>query len=178
MKNKTEIVRVQLPNRIEEFCNPAAARRYAITRGGVVLSANEPAQAAVQKLGSFSSLPVYSPGVCGLLGRPQLATQTEFATAYRANGSQAGVLKTAAVREALIQLAMREQNFSRVRAEAYALARYPKLHTSALSKVGTGANEKPGMMKPSNVRNYLASTERQAANEIFLAIGCPVRCVV
>lgn len=174
MKNKTEIVRVQLPNRIEEFCNAAAARRYAVTHGGVVLSANEPA--AVQKLGSFSSLPVYSPGACALLGLPAGATQTEFATAYKANGNQAAVLKTAAVREALIQLAMKEQHFSRVRAEAYALARYPKLHTSALSKVGTGANEKTGMMKPSNVRNYLASTERQAANEILLAIGCPAKC--
>lgn len=173
---KTEPVRVRINDRIESFANAQAAQAYARKWGGEILAANEPA--AIQKLGSFSSLPVYSPGVCALLGLPAGATQTEFSTAYKANGNQSAVLKTAAVREALIQLAMREQSFSRVRAEAYALARYPKLHPSALSKVGTRANEMRGGMKPSAVRDYLASNERQAANEILLAIGRPIKFAV
>jgi hypothetical protein len=153
----TQILRVQTRHGVTEFANAAAAGNYCRKWGGVILAANEPSSASVvSRIGSQTTKSSNNPFTKTLLGLPANASASEYEKAWQANGLQCAVRHAPAVREALILLAMKEQNFSRSRAEDYALDRYPLLHAEALKKIGTGLNE------------------RQAANEV-LALGPTVK---
>jgi len=135
----TKIIRVQTGNRVAEFCNASAAQRYRRKWGGTILAANEPA--AISGAGSQSQSPIVNPFTASLLGLPFNATRTEYEAAWQANGGQSATLNTAAVRDALIALAMREQNFARARAADYVRQRCPNLFNDTLAKA-SGVNER------------------------------------
>jgi hypothetical protein len=166
---KSEIYRVQLPNRIEEFCNASAARRYAASHGGTILAANEPA--AIGGLGSQSQSPIVNPYTASLLGLPFNATTSEYETAWQANGNQSATLNTPKVRDALIALAMKQQGMSLDRATDFVRQRCPQLFADLLRKAAGAANERG--IKRQAVAAYLANGWRLAANEtpVVLAVG-------
>ena len=80
----TKITSVKIRNRIEQFTNETDARSYAKKHGGeILLSAN-----AADGVGTQTSMPVKSPGLCTLLGLSivALSTPEELECAYSANG--------------------------------------------------------------------------------------------
>ncbi len=110
--------------------------------------------------------PVKNSSNLPLLGLPVFASESEYAAAFDANGGLAGGIgferKSAAIVEALINLAMRERNLSRADAVAFCSERYPILREGMPTDKAALANSASQLVA---LANELFNTGAYAAFE-------------
>jgi hypothetical protein len=129
---KTKITSVKVRGRVEQFTNEADARSYAKKHGGTILAAN-----AADGIGTQTSMPVKSPGLCALLGLSISALNTpgELECAYSANGGTSSPRDTDKIVNALISFWRTRRGGDVDDAMQFLQKKHPLLFNSSLAKV-------------------------------------------
>jgi hypothetical protein len=129
----TKITSVKIRNRVEQFTNETDAKAFAKKHGGEILAAN----AADGGIGTQSSIPTRSPGLCTLLGLGIVALNTsgEIECAYSSNGDKSSPRDTDKIVNGLIAFWRTRLGSDVDSTVKFLQERHPLLFPAALARV-------------------------------------------